>query len=82
MLSREQKKRARRWQFNHSLTLSGHRYRTQLTPLIGEDGLELLHDLFLRMSLGDGQFLDQQATRRIEHLALAERQFLDRKSVV
>ena len=28
------------------------------------------------MSLGDGEFLDQQAARRIEHLALAERQFL------
>src|SRR5512146_2274621 len=44
--------------------------------LIGEHHLELFHDLLFRMRLGDGQFLNQQAACRVEHLALAEGQFL------
>src|SRR5580700_5749015 len=50
--------------------------RTWWTQLIREDHLQLFHDFFFWMSLGDRQFLDQQRTRRVEHLALAERQFL------
>src|SRR6202041_1919527 len=44
--------------------------------LVREDHLQLFHDLFFRMSLGDRQFLDEQGSRRVEHLALAERQLL------
>src|SRR5271155_289497 len=44
--------------------------------LVREDRLQLFHDLFFRMSLGDRQFLDEQGSRSVEHLALAERQFL------
>src|SRR5271154_1468438 len=51
-------------------------FKFSFAALIGEDGLEFLHDLLFRMSLGDGKFLDQEAARRIEHLALAEGEFL------
>jgi hypothetical protein len=44
--------------------------------LVREDRFELFHDFFFRMSLGDGEFLDQQAARGIKHLALAEGQLL------
>src|SRR5581483_3276864 len=43
---------------------------------VGEDRLELFHDLLLGMGLGDGELLNQQAARGVEHLALAERQLL------
>src|SRR6478672_8264200 len=45
-------------------------------PSVGEHNFELFHDLLFWMSLRDGQFLDQQAARRVEHLALTERQLL------
>src|SRR5579862_9829788 len=44
--------------------------------LVREDHLQLFHNFFFWMSLGDRQFLDEQRTRGVEHLALAERQFL------
>src|SRR5882724_6588265 len=44
--------------------------------LAGEDPIELLLDLhFLRLRR-DGDLLDEQRARRVEHLALAERQLL------
>src|SRR5579884_1762640 len=47
-----------------------------LKPSVGEDALELFHDLLFRMRLGDRELLDEQAACRIEHLALSEREFL------
>src|SRR5262245_29523712 len=45
-------------------------------PSAGKDPVELLLDLvFLRLR-GHGDLLDQQRTRRVQHLALAERQLL------
>ena len=38
-----------------------------------EDRLQLLHDLLFGEGAGDGELLDQQIARGIEHLALAER---------
>src|ERR1700751_2834885 len=52
------------------------RFAIYLVDLIGKHDLQLFHDLLFRMSLGDREFLDQQAARRVEHLALTERQLL------
>src|ERR1700687_544150 len=43
---------------------------------VGEHHLELFHDLLFGISFREGEFLHQQAARRVEHLAFAERKFL------